>query len=89
MIIGKDTLQSMIAVHAGVDPYSPYGIWKASFEANAQRATNPHAKRALWLAAARHWRQVMQMRLIMGERAMAFGAYKFARMAVSAARYVE
>ena len=85
--ITQDTLELMIATHERADPYSPWGIGKASFEANAQRETHPRAKRALYLTAARHWRGVMQTRLILGERAQAFRAYKFARMAVSAARY--
>lgn len=85
--ITQETVAQMIDVHKRVDPYSPYGTHKASFEANAERATHPAAKRAEWLNAAAHWRGVMQTRLILGERAQAFRAYKFARIAASAAHY--
>jgi hypothetical protein len=88
MRISKNTLTMMIDTHERADPYSPYGVGKASYEANAERAINRNAKRAEWLKAAAHWRGVMQMRLVMGERNLAFRAYKFARIAVSAAHYV-
>ena len=87
MLISQETLAQMVATHERADPYSPWGMGKASYEADAQRATHPNAKRALYLQAARHWRGVMQQRLTLGERALAFRAYKFGRMAVSAARY--
>ncbi len=77
----------MIDVHMRADPYSPYGTYKASFEADAMRAEHPAAKRMNWLAAAAHWRGVMRTRLLLGERTQAYRAYKFARVAVSAAHY--
>lgn len=90
MLIAQDTLKQIIDVHMRADPYSPYGIYKASWEACAMRATNPSARRALWLEAARHWREVMRTRLAMRsdyERGLAFRAYKFARIAISSAHY--
>jgi len=88
MRISKNTLTTMIELHERADPYSPYGAGKVSYEANAERLINRNARRAEWLKAAAHWRGVMQMRLVMGERNFAFRAYKFARIAVSAAHYV-
>ncbi len=87
MLISQETLAQMVAIHERADPYSPWGMGKASYESSAQRATHPGAQRALYLQAARHWRGVMAQRLTLGERTLAARAYKFARMAVSAARY--
>ena len=88
MRISKNTLTMMIDTHKRADPYSPYSAGKATYEANAERLINRNARRAVWLKAAAHWRGVMQMRLVTGERNLAFRAYKFARIAVSAAHYV-
>ena len=85
--ISREGVSQMIAVHQRADPYSPYGRHKASWEADAERAIAPAAKRALWLQAARHWRTLMRECGAVGDAKRYWRAYKFARIAISAARY--
>ncbi len=85
--ISKETLASMIDIHQRQDPYSPYGTHKASYEASAQRTDHPNSQRALWLLAARHWRILMRECNALGDTKRYWRAYKFARIALSAAHY--
>jgi len=72
------------------DPYSPYGPYKSSYEALAQRAQQAPrggAERALWLMAARHWRQVAVQRGCLRETRLEQRAKELARLALLHARF--
>lgn len=86
-IITRENLAAMISIHMRADPYSPYGEYKASWEAEAQRSNLPAQRRALWLLAARHWRVLMGNCAAIGDTRRYWRAYKFARIAISAAHY--